>query len=282
MSELPRVWSGRSPDTREPVPPALRTAGVEFGDVEALVRADGLESALGRLYDAGVYVTLDEVKGRRPIERHGLSQPITAAAFDNPLMTSHYQGMSSGSRGRRTRVNIDLALLEHGRGIRQPVSDGSISAASHAVWRRSTGGHCGERISVGESWQAARSVVLADTLVLGDCHWKFACFARDRRRGTHPGHGSRPAARSSSASEMCPMLAEIAAGTPGVLDQVTRLCGFAVRERACIDISGTLFHSEENSRRQGSTHSDVGAARLLLLHHRDSFGGRPARARGAR
>ena len=45
----------------------LEHAGVEIGDVAALVQAHGLEGALDVLYDAGVYVTHDEYRGRVPV-----------------------------------------------------------------------------------------------------------------------------------------------------------------------------------------------------------------------
>jgi hypothetical protein len=71
-----------------PYLPLLRGAGAELGDVRHLVRTQGLEGALGSLYDAGVFVTLDEVKGRTSIERKGISIPVRQGAFDNPLLTA--------------------------------------------------------------------------------------------------------------------------------------------------------------------------------------------------
>jgi hypothetical protein len=47
----------------------LSLAGCEYGDLERLVGRDGLERALQVLYRGGVYLTVDELKGRRPIVR---------------------------------------------------------------------------------------------------------------------------------------------------------------------------------------------------------------------
>ena len=47
-------------------------AGFELADIRRLVEDLGLEEALERLYDAGVYVTQDEFKGRQPIRRGAL------------------------------------------------------------------------------------------------------------------------------------------------------------------------------------------------------------------
>lgn len=88
-------------------------AGIALGDVAALLAAEGLEATLAKLYDAGVYVTLDEFKGRRPITRPGLVWPVRVEDFDNPLMTRHYEARTGGSAGAPRRILIDLNLLEH-------------------------------------------------------------------------------------------------------------------------------------------------------------------------
>jgi hypothetical protein len=91
----------------------LGSAGLELGDVVALLRNEGLEGALGRLFDAGVYVTLDEFKGRVPLDRRGVSLPAGHRAFDNPLLSSRYRAASGGSRGVRRPLAIDLEQLDH-------------------------------------------------------------------------------------------------------------------------------------------------------------------------
>nr|AXL05961.1 hypothetical protein A3J42_08560 [uncultured bacterium] len=96
-----------------PYVPLLRAAGAELGDVERLVRADGLEAALGRLADAGVFLTLEEFKGLRPIERVGASLHPDRHAFDNPLMGSAVTRPELGSRGTPRRVIINLDDIEH-------------------------------------------------------------------------------------------------------------------------------------------------------------------------
>ena len=80
--------------------------------MRSTVRDVGLEATLDRLHDAGVHVTLEEFKGRRPIERPGLSLPLDLRAFENPLATPHYIASTGGSRGTPRRVSVDLALLE--------------------------------------------------------------------------------------------------------------------------------------------------------------------------
>jgi hypothetical protein len=121
---------------RSPYRALLLRAGIEFTDLERLVGQHGLDAALGELYEAGVYLTLDEFKGRRPIERPGLNIPASLSAFDNPLSVRHYEGKSSGSRGPRTRVNIDLAMLEHEAAyVHQYLDAFDLWSRPYAVWR---------------------------------------------------------------------------------------------------------------------------------------------------
>jgi hypothetical protein len=97
---------------RSPYRRLLDHAGIELGDVTRLVREDGLEEALGRLYDAGVHIGLHEVKGRRPVQRPGLEFAVSEHDFDNPLLRRHFEARSGGSRSPGRRTAFDLAHLE--------------------------------------------------------------------------------------------------------------------------------------------------------------------------
>jgi hypothetical protein len=99
---------------RHPTSPYLklfRHAGIELGDVEAMIREDGIEQALERLYDAGVHVTLDEVKLHQPVRRGSLEFETTERAWDNPLPMQHFEGRSGGSRSPGRRTVFDLAHI---------------------------------------------------------------------------------------------------------------------------------------------------------------------------
>jgi hypothetical protein len=98
---------------RSPYGKLLRHAGCEFGDVAHLIRREGVEETLTRLYHAGVYVTLDEFKGRRPIQRSGLQFSAQPHDFDNPLLAKDYEARTGGSRSTGNRVIIDFDLLAH-------------------------------------------------------------------------------------------------------------------------------------------------------------------------
>jgi hypothetical protein len=70
-----------------------------------------LEGALARLRAAGVFVSLDELKGRQPARRGGQTFYFAEHDFDNPLVRSNLTFASGGSRGAPTRLLIDLDYL---------------------------------------------------------------------------------------------------------------------------------------------------------------------------
>jgi hypothetical protein len=114
----------------------LRWAGVEYGDLEGLVLRDGIEAALGKLYDAGVKITLDEFKGKRVILRNGLTREVTSEDFDNALLTREFEVATGGSTGVRRRLAIDFALLEHDAAAQQfYYAANGMSERPGAIWR---------------------------------------------------------------------------------------------------------------------------------------------------
>ncbi len=99
-------------NARSPYLALLKSAGIELGDARDLVAERGLEEMLEAMRQAGVYVTLDEFKGRRPLTRGSVTLEVAHGDFDNPLLAPHWWGNSSGSRGRPRRVPLDLDRLE--------------------------------------------------------------------------------------------------------------------------------------------------------------------------
>ena len=89
----------------------LRHAGCEHGDLERLVRADGVEGALHTLLAAGVYLTIEELKGRRPVRRGGTTIEADPVRLRNPLVGCDLPIQSGGSRGASTPVGWDLAYV---------------------------------------------------------------------------------------------------------------------------------------------------------------------------
>jgi hypothetical protein len=89
----------------------LRLAGCEYGDLERLVGAEGVEGALRLLHRSGVYLTVDELKGRREAVRGSARLVVDPARLRNPGSSVHLTQQTSGSRGRRSPVPVDLAVF---------------------------------------------------------------------------------------------------------------------------------------------------------------------------
>jgi hypothetical protein len=89
----------------------LEFAGCELGDVERIVADHGVEGALQRLVQEGVYLTVDEFKGRRPAVRGSQTFEVRMDDLRNPGAVVHGLAQSGGSRGAPTVVPIDLAFV---------------------------------------------------------------------------------------------------------------------------------------------------------------------------
>lgn len=90
----------------------MKYAGCEYGDVQRGVRRDGLEATLAVLFRAGVYLTVDEFKGRQPVRR-GRTLEIEAGPdrTRSPRAGIHVRGSSGGSRSSGTPVLFDLEFV---------------------------------------------------------------------------------------------------------------------------------------------------------------------------
>lgn len=110
----------------------LGLIGCEYGDVERLVAAEGVEGALASLMRHGVYLTNAEFKGRQPVVRGSTTFEIDLDRLRNPHATIYATGATSGSRGPGTTIVVDLAsirnnavnqfLLDQARGVHQAVT----------------------------------------------------------------------------------------------------------------------------------------------------------------
>jgi len=110
-------------------------AGCEFGDLERLVNHDGLEGALATLHRQGVYLTVEELKGRGPITRGSASFELASHQLRNPLVGGDIVLHSGGSRGLRTPVPVVLDFLRD-RAVDQLIEIEARGAAGwrHAIW----------------------------------------------------------------------------------------------------------------------------------------------------
>lgn len=114
----------------------LDHAGMEYGELAALVGEQGVEGALATLHAAGVHLSIDEFKGRTSIRRGSLRIETTAASFDNPLLARHYTAATGGSGGARRRLRIDLDLLTRESGYTQcMLSNHGLHGRPLGIWR---------------------------------------------------------------------------------------------------------------------------------------------------
>ncbi|MBI4213654.1 MAG: hypothetical protein HY534_05025 [Chloroflexi bacterium] len=98
---------------RSPYLPLLRYAGCELGDVRAMVQKEGVEGALRRLQEAGVYLTYEEFKGRTEIVRGSRRFHFRERDFDNPAVRAHFRTSSSGSTGQSVTAPLDFRYIVH-------------------------------------------------------------------------------------------------------------------------------------------------------------------------
>jgi hypothetical protein len=97
-------------DPAGPYARLLASAGCDYGDVARLVRLDGLEGTLRTLAREGVYLTVEELKGRRAVRRGHLEFAIEPGRLRRGR-SGGIAAQTSGSRGRRTTVTIDMATI---------------------------------------------------------------------------------------------------------------------------------------------------------------------------
>ncbi len=98
-------------NAHSPYHPLLDSAGCEYGDLSNSVRSHGIEGTLHKLREAGVFVTFDELKGRKPIERNGRSLSVQPSQFINPRNRRYIPGSTGGSTGRPTPIPLSLDRL---------------------------------------------------------------------------------------------------------------------------------------------------------------------------
>ncbi len=89
----------------------LRCAGIEENDVAASLKKVGLEETLRLLQRSGVYVTIDEYKGKVDTVRGSARFRYSERSFDNPVLSGAYAISSGGTRSSGARVMIDFDYL---------------------------------------------------------------------------------------------------------------------------------------------------------------------------
>lgn len=107
----------------------MRCAGCEYGDIEAQVGREGLDAALHTLFRAGVYLSIDEFKGRRPAQRGSTVIDVQPSMLQAPRASYLLPASSGGTRSKGTPVMIDLEF------IRACAGNAAISLSSRGDYR---------------------------------------------------------------------------------------------------------------------------------------------------
>lgn len=96
---------------KSPYRKLLEAAGCEYGDIQRLVKNDGLEAALRDLALAGVYVSYEEFKGRQAAVRGSRTFHFSPEEFDDPRMIPDLRSTTGGTRGKPAPTTGDLAQI---------------------------------------------------------------------------------------------------------------------------------------------------------------------------
>jgi len=98
-------------NTRSPYLKLLGLAGCEYGDFEKMVLTEGVEPALRILSEKGVYISIEEFKGKKELSREGKVFKFEEGDFDNPLLSRDFEVRSGASRSAGTRTMYDFDYM---------------------------------------------------------------------------------------------------------------------------------------------------------------------------
>jgi hypothetical protein len=114
----------------------LRAARITFDRVASMIERDGVEATLGRLAAEGVWVSVDEFKGRRPIRRGSFEVTVGPTSFDPPGAAVGFQVLSGRTRSSGTPSSVNFPLLaEEALHLKLLLSRSDADRRALMVWR---------------------------------------------------------------------------------------------------------------------------------------------------
>jgi hypothetical protein len=120
---------------RSPYLRLLRHAGCEPGDFKALVPREGIEGTLTILARQGVYLTFDELKGRRVTVRGSARFTFAPQDLDHPTMVPHWMAYTGGTGGPPGAVKRSLPFCRDTiDAIATMLSAHGLRQARHVCW----------------------------------------------------------------------------------------------------------------------------------------------------
>ncbi len=113
----------------------LKHAGCEEGDLQNLVRTQGLEGALHRLHRNGVYLTVDEFKGRAAVVRKNLSFFAHPSHFRKEVMLARLGIQTSSGGADEGLIPVDFDYIRsRTANLRLDLEARGGRGWQHAVW----------------------------------------------------------------------------------------------------------------------------------------------------
>jgi hypothetical protein len=113
----------------------IKTTGLEFKDIESLAAGRGVEGSLKELAERGVYLTIDEFKGRSVCKRNGHTFSFREEDFNNLTSTSGIRGVTGGTRSHGTPVFFNFDYIKEKSVLRKILLDAfDISDYPCIVW----------------------------------------------------------------------------------------------------------------------------------------------------
>jgi hypothetical protein len=110
-----KMAKGILANSEHPYSQLFQIAGCTYGDLEAELSRDGLETTLNRLLAEGVYLSLDEFRCNTEIVRGGRHIRATMANWDNAAGKGPLQNFSSGSSsGKSLKTSHSLEYFKFG------------------------------------------------------------------------------------------------------------------------------------------------------------------------
>jgi hypothetical protein len=127
-------------DPGSPYSCLLAMAGCEQGDLKKLMSEEGLEGTLKVLARNGVFLTVDEFKGRRPVKRGSSSFTIRSQDLQSPISGPHLPAHTGGSGGAPSLVSYGIeSMRDRAVNILLSMSAQKGESWVKAVWGVSAG-----------------------------------------------------------------------------------------------------------------------------------------------
>jgi len=123
------------PNPGHPYYKLLKHAGCEQGDLQNLVRTQGLEGALHRLHRHGVYLTVDEFKGRTAVIRKNLSFFAHPSQFQKEARLARLGIHTSSGGTSEGLIPVDVDYIRsRTANLRLDLEARGGRGWQHAVW----------------------------------------------------------------------------------------------------------------------------------------------------